>query len=523
MKVLTAREMRQIEQAGEGIGLKVSTLMQNAGVAVAGGVKKILGGDVKGQSTLVLIGPGNNGGDGLVAAGHLHDWGARVSLYLCGQRRQDDPNLRHALEGGIPSIEADKDANLEQLDGLLSSADAVVDALFGTGQSRPLEGVFKQTLERVAEARERRPGLKIIALDLPSGLSADSGTADPSCLYADHTLTLGFAKRGLYSPAGVERAGEVAIVDIGIPPYLAEGVTTELISSEWARSVIPRRPPGANKGSFGRVLIIAGSINYIGAAYLACSGAIRVGAGLVTLATAKSLLPTLASKLTEVTYLPLPEVEAGSISAEAVDLIRRELGNYDVLLLGCGLGQDESVKKFVKAILFDIKSPLPKLVLDADALNTLATTAEWWQRLDIDAILTPHPGEMSRLAGLAVEEVQKDRAGIAKKLAQRWHKTIVFKGAHTVIAAPDGHCRICPVANPGLASAGTGDVLAGAIAGLLAQGLTLFDAATLGVYLHAEAGEMVRARLGDAGMLASDLLPVLPLAIKKLKESQIKG
>ncbi|GAI10063.1 unnamed protein product, partial [marine sediment metagenome] len=254
--------------------------------------------------------------------------------------------------------------------------------------------------------------------------------------------------------------------------------------------------------------------------YVACSGAIRVGAGLVTLATAASLQPILASKLTEVTYLPLRESRPGIISSEAGREIQRTLNEYNVLLLGCGLGQSQSVISLIKSILLSkSKLALPFLVLDADALNTLAQTRNWWQQLSGDAILTPHPGEMARLAGMTVDGVQADRVGMARKVAQDWHKTIVLKGAYTVIAAPDGQVRISPVANPGLASAGTGDVLTGAIAGLVAQGLSFFDAAALGVYLHGEAGEMVKAKLGDAGMTATDLLPLLPLVIKQLKET----
>jgi NAD(P)H-hydrate epimerase len=342
---------------------------------------------------------------------------------------------------------------------------------------------------------------------------------DSACLYADNTITLGFPKLGLFNPPGAERAGRITVADIGIPSYLAEGVTTELITDDWARSVLPKRPLGANKGSFGRVLVVAGSINYIGAAYLACSGAIRVGAGLVTLATAASLQSILASKLTEVTYLPLPESSPGIISAQAAGLIHQELSHYDVLLLGCGLGQSQSAIGFIKSLLLEGEVTLPLLVLDADALNTLAKTRRWWQQLPGDAILTPHPGEMARLAGVSIDEVQSDRVGITKRVALEWHKTVVLKGAYTVVVAPESQSMISPIANPGLASAGTGDVLTGVIAGLVAQGLKLFDAATCGVYLHGEAGEMVRDKLGDAGMIATDLLPALPLVIKQLKEN----
>jgi len=517
MKIVTIEQMSQIEQDCAKISLPPSVLMENAGKAVAEEVRQTLG-DIDKQQILILIGPGNNGGDGLVTARHLHDWGAKVSLYLCSQRPPDDSNLVLVQERGITCVEAAQDENLDRLDELVSQANAVIDALFGTGKSRPLRDIFPLALGKVARAKKKQPSLRLIALDLPSGLDADTGAVDPACIYADNTITLGFPKLGLFDFPGAERVGKITVADIGIPTSLAEQVTTELVTNEWARSVLPKRPLDANKGTFGRVLVVAGSIDYIGAAYLTCSGAIRVGAGLVTLATPASLLPILASKLTEVTYLPLPESHPGIISSQAAELIHRGVGNYDVMLLGCGLGQSQSVIKLIKSILLRGKVALPSLVLDADALNTLAKIPEWWQQLTNDAILTPHLGEMARLVGVLVDEVQSDRLGIAQKVALEWHKTIVLKGAYTVIAAPDGRTKICPISNPGLASAGTGDVLTGVIAGLLAQGLSLFDAAACGVYLHGEAGEMVRERLGDAGMIATDLLPVLPLVIKQLKE-----
>jgi NAD(P)H-hydrate epimerase len=322
----------------------------------------------------------------------------------------------------------------------------------------------------------------------------------------------------LFSLPGLERVGKLTIADIGMPSYLVEQGTIELITTGWVKEVLPRRPVTANKGSFGKALVAAGSINYIGAASLACNGAIRTGAGLVTLATAVSLQRILATKLTEVTYLPLSEAHAGIVSPGAAKLIHQSMDNYDALLLGCGLGQSRPTVEFVEATLLRSRSELPPLVLDADALNTLARIPKWWHRLTDDAILTPHPGEMARLAGISVESVQTDRLSIAKKMALEWHKTVVLKGACTIIAAADGRVRISPFANPGLASAGTGDVLSGIITGLVAQGLCFFDAAAAGVWLHGEAGEMVRLKLGDTGMTASDLLPVIPLAVKQLKE-----
>jgi len=509
--------MRQVEQECANIDLPPSKLMENAGKAVAEAVNKILG-TVKEKSILLLIGPGNNGSDGLVTARYLCEWGAKVSLFLFSQRALDDRNFQLVQECGIECFDATKDESLAKLDDRLASSDAIIDALFGIGRIRPFYGTLKKALDRVAAAKKQQPALSIIALDLPSSLNADTGAIDPSCLYCDHTITLGFPKTGLFNSPGLQRVGKLTVADIGMPPHLVEQVTNELITGKWAKSVLPQRPLDANKGSFGKVLVIAGSINYIGAAYLACNGAMRVGAGLVTLATGASLQPILAAKLTEVTYLPLPESHHGIISPSAAKLVHQNMSNYNVLLIGCGLGQSQPAIEFVEATLLRVRSALPPLVLDADALNALARIPNWWRHLAVDAILTPHPGEMARLTGISLEAVQSDRPGTARRLALEWHKTIVLKGADTVIAAPDGRTRISPIANPGLASAGTGDILCGIIAVLVAQGLPLFDAASAGVFLHGEAGELIKSQLGEAGMVASDLLPVIPLAIKQLKE-----
>lgn len=510
--------MRRVEQDCANIDLPSNKLMENAGRAFAEEVRKILG-DIKKQSILILIGPGNNGGDGLVAARYLHDWGGKVTLFLFGNRTPEDRNLMLVQERGINCISLTEGENLDKLESLLPESNAVIDALFGIGTTRPFHGILKAALDKVSSSRRSRPALRIIALDLPSGLNADTGTVDPACLYADNTITLGFPKIGLLKFPGAERVGRITVADIGIPAHLTDQINDELISEEWAGSVLPPRPLHAHKGSFGKALIIAGSINYIGAAYLACSGSLRIGTGLVTLATPTTLQPVLASKLTEVTYLPLPEAQRGIVSPSAARLVHQNLSGYTALLIGCGLGQSRAAVEFVEATLLRARAlPTIPLILDADALNTLARIPNWWRRLACDAVITPHPGEMARLAATSVAAVQADRLEMAKRLALEWQKTIVLKGAYTVIAAPDGRTRTCSIANPGLASAGTGDVLSGVIAGLAAQGLPLFDAASCGVFLHGEAGEMVKSSLGDAGMLATDLLPALPLVIKRLKE-----
>jgi hydroxyethylthiazole kinase-like uncharacterized protein yjeF len=295
-----------------------------------------------------------------------------------------------------------------------------------------------------------------------------------------------------------------------------------VIAAVEVRARLPERRRDANKGTFGRVLVVGGSANYVGAAYLACTAAARAGAGLVTLAVARSLQPVLAAKLTEVTYELLPEAEPGVVAADSVEAIRSSLADCDALLLGCGLGQSRSAVELVNSVL-QSRGGLPPLILDADALNILARTPQWWRNLPADAVLTPHPGEMSRLTGLPVEEIQSKRVSVALEAARTWQKTVVLKGAYTVVAAPDGRARINPVANPGLASAGTGDVLAGAIAGLSAQGCSLFDAAVAGVFIHGQAGELVKEKMGDTGMLAGDMLPVLPVVISWVRKGHAPG
>lgn len=518
MKILTSAQMRQAEQDCTGLGISTSMLMENAGHAVAHEVKRILG-SVPQKKLIVLVGPGNNGGDGLVTARYLQDWGGQVVVVLLARRSSDDPNLKAVSQRGTAIVDCSGGGTTVSLDWLLAvSTDAVIDAVFGTGKVRSLRGIIARVLDEVTELKIQRPAVRLIALDLPSGLDADSGKVDPHCLFADNTITLGFPKPGLFQFPGAERTGKISIVNIGIVGSLVDSVPDELLNNEWALSVLPERPIGANKGTFGRVMVVAGSINYPGAAYLASSAAMRSGAGLVTLASPLSLYPILAAKLTEVTHLPLAESNPGIIAAEAAAIIRRELKNCRTMLIGCGLGLHPSTVRFVKSLLLQSELPIP-VVVDADALNILAKIPNWWRKLPENAILTPHPGEFARLTGLSVDDIQSGRIDLARQKAQEWDKTVVLKGAYTVVASPDGRCRVAPFANPGMASAGTGDVLAGVIAGLLAQGLSAPDAAACGVYLHGMAGELVKDWMGDTGLIASDLLPELPLSVKRLKQN----
>jgi NAD(P)H-hydrate epimerase len=523
VKLVTADQMRRIDQLSAEAGVGTDVLMENAGLAVAQEGWMALG-TLEERRIVVLAGPGNNGGDGLVAARYLHEWSAGVQLYLLTPRREDDANYHRLQEAGVPLACAEDDAGFSTLDAALAEADLVVDALLGTGAARPIGGRLAEVLSRLAAARARPHPPLLLAVDVPTGLNSDTGAVDPLTVAADYTVPLGCSKVGLHTHPGARYAGRVQVVDIGIPPDLTEDLPYELMTASGVRGLLPARPPDANKGTFGRVLVVAGSENYVGAAHLAAAGAYRVGAGLVTLACPRSLHAIIASGLTEATYLPLPEEDgppagrAGGLAREAADHVLRALDGYQTLLLGCGLGQRGATQSFVRAVLFSLPADLaPAVVVDADGLNALAKTPGWWRELKGQAIVTPHPGEMARLSGRPIADIQADRLGCAVSCAQEWGKTVVLKGAHTVVASPDGRAGLSPFANPALASGGTGDVLAGAVAGFLAQGLSPFEAAVCGVYVHAAAGEEARRAMGDAGPMAGDLLPLLPRAIKDLK------
>ena len=512
MKIVTANQMREIEARSEAAGVSTDTLMENAGLAVAKTARRIIG-PLSGAPVLALIGPGNNGADGLVTARHLQRWGASVTAYLCRERATPDPKLNAATAVGVGVISASDDPGYSCLNTALESAHLVLDAILGTGRARPIEGAFKDILTALRAARSRNPRLRLLSMDLPSGLNCDTGEVDPACVASDVTVSLGYPKRGHLAFPGADFSCALEVADIGIPSGLDSHVSLDLIDGRWAADALPPRPSDSHKGTYGRAMIVAGSRNFLGAAYLAASAAGRVGAGLVTIAIPESLIPSVASKAIEPTFLPLPESSPGIVSRHAAQIILDSLDAYNALLVGCGLGQAAGTRHMVESLLLS-GSALPPGVVDADGLNTLAQIPDWWKLWPSDAILTPHPGEMARLTGMSA---RADRIAIAQGSASAWGKTVILKGAYTIVAGPDGRAMISPFSNPGLATAGTGDVLAGAIVGLLAQGASISDASSLGVYLHGEAGERVRSSLGDTGMLASDLLPELPKVINTLR------
>ena len=521
VKVVTVAEMQALEAASEAAGVSTDTLMENAGLACALRIRRRLGG-AAGRRVVVLVGPGNNGADGLVLARHLARWGAEVCCYIVRGRPADDPKMTDALAYGIAVHDSPDDNGLSILGRLLRRSDAVVDAILGAGRYRPLDGLVGGVTALVNEIRSSRPGLPVIAVDLPTGVNPDTGDADPRTLNADETLALCHPKYGIANFPGAAHAGRIEVLGIGLPDEVSASahadLHTEWMTPESARALLPARPLTSHKGTFGHLLIVAGSRNFVGAASLAARGAHRVGAGLVTLATPESVYRIAVSRLTETIHLPLPEDADGRIDASAADVIRARMGNYSAMAVGCGLGWANGTTALVDRLLLAGEDrPSMPIVIDADGLNNLSGCPDWADRLRASAVLTPHPGEMATLTGRPTSQVQAGRIGIASRSAASWRQTVLLKGAHSVVAAPCGERCVLPFANPALAAGGTGDVLTGIVGGLLAQGLTPYDAARLGGFLHGTAAEQVRAEHGNAGVVASDLLDRIPAIMATLR------
>ncbi len=520
MHIVTVDEMRELEaRADKEYGLTSPILMENAGKSAAEIIAHTIVQNGEQRSLdqlefLLLIGPGNNGGDGLVVARHLQQWGAHVNLYRWKEQRLTMRGRELAAEETPTALEH-----------AIQQADYVIDAILGTGHSRPLPDSMRTLLGRVEQERAHRPALHVVAIDLPTGLNADTGEVDPGTLRADSTVTLACPKQGFFFFPGRDYTGTLYVGDIGLPAELEAGLPTEMLTASLVDSLLPKRPLNSNKGTFGKVMLFCGSPPYPGSAFLAGSAASRIGAGLVTLAVTERMLPIYASAFHEATFVLLPEESAGSF--ELVKTLTDHLEGYKALVMGPGLGQSPFIREVILKLLEDLRAmpaeKRPHLLVDADGLNNLSALERWWTLLPEGTVITPHPGEMGRLCnGLKVSGGDIDRLALTRDKAKEWNVTLVLKGACTLIAEPDGHMRINWTANPALATAGTGDVLSGMTVGLLAQKLSPFDAASAAVYLHVAASELVSEKIGATGLLASDLLPQIPRAIVEVGQKAQK-
>ena len=530
MKVLTVAQMVAAEKAADAAGISYAHMMETAGRAVAEAICARY--PVTQMNVLVLVGPGNNGGDGLVAGRYLAKAGADVAFYLLKARDPaTDQNYARIQEKGLFAVTADFDQRFRVLRTRLNITDLVIDALLGTGVSRPIEGLLGQLMKQWQQGlavrrqeiqAQQRPFLlplnqpsppphpplvPVIAVDCPSGLHCDTGVIDPLAVPADLTITFAAPKRGHFIFPGAAACGQLIVADIDIPPDLPEwhSASLELATVTDMVALKPVRPPDGHKGTFGRALIAAGSNQYWGAPFLAAKAAYRVGAGLVALAIPAIIRPTLAGQLPEATYPLVPgEIH---LTSDTAHTLLETMSAYRAFLVGPGL---DMATDFLKTLL-GTQEVLPPLVIDADGLNILATWPDWPSRLPPETILTPHPGEMARLLGISLSDLKtKDRIAVAQEAAATWGHIVLLKGAYTVVAAPNDRTMLLPFANPILGAAGSGDVLAGVIVGLLAQGVAPYEAAVLGGFWHGAAGQLASQRWGQSGLLAGELADWLP-------------
>jgi NAD(P)H-hydrate epimerase len=510
IRVATAEEMRRADRrVTERFGVPSLLLMENAGRGAADAVERVFG-PARGRRVLAVCGKGNNGGDGFVVARHLAARGARVAVWLAcsrGEVRGDAAvNLDALVRAGLPLVETDAEA----LRGELGAADLVVDALLGTGVSGPAAGPVAGAIAAVNEAR--RP---VCALDVPSGLSADHGRLAGPAVRATLTVTFGLPKLGLLLRPAAECAGRIELADLGVPrAWLEADVAVELPEPEDIRTLLPARPSDAHKGRYGHLLVVAGAVGKTGAAVLASRGALRAGTGLVTCACPASQQPVVAGQLVEAMTEPLPETGAQSLSLKAVERVLELASRMDAVAVGPGVGLEPETREAVRRVLVAAERAV---VVDADALTALVGHLGELREARGPRLLTPHPGEAARLLGCTVAEVQADRPGSARRLAEASGAWVALKGAGTVVTGPDGRTALNPTGNAGMASGGMGDVLTGISGGLLAQGLEPGPALLAAVYLHGLAGDVAAAAGGPVGLLAGDVAEALPDALRRLR------
>ena len=517
MKVVTAAEMRRIDQDTiDTIGIPGIVLMETAGSAI---VRTIQHHYPTCQQIGILAGKGNNGGDGLVIARQLAHAGRDVHLFLVSPKEnftgEAQLNLQIAEKLGLRITVITRESDL-QADNQIAACQLLVDAMLGTG----VRGAVRSPIDAVINTINRLP-VPVLSVDLPSGLDTDTGHPLGTCVRADRTITIGLPKRGVLVHPGAELAGNLEVVDIGFPKQViaAQNIKINWTTAPQASQWLPPRPPNSHKGSYGRVLVVAGSTGMTGAAALASEAALRAGAGLVTLAIPKHLNPILETLLPEVMTLPLSETEAGSLEASATSpILEFAERTKSVLAIGPGLSQHtETVSLVHQLVRENYEQALDlKMVIDADGLNALAQRRETLSYLHKTAVLTPHPGEMGRLMNCSVSALERDRIRTAQQFANNHGLTLVLKGAPTISAGANGEVWINSTGNPGMGTGGMGDVLTGIIAGLIAQGCTSEMAAALGVYVHGYAGDIAAERLGMHGLIASDVLKAVPQAIASL-------
>jgi hydroxyethylthiazole kinase-like uncharacterized protein yjeF len=509
MKYVSVAQMQAIEREANAGGLTYEIMMENAGQGLAEVILDKFG-YMEDDGVLGLVGSGNNGGDTLVALAHLAEQGWKATAAILRTRPDDDPLTLRLEQVGGRITDFSRDPDLSSLGELVKDHALLLDGVLGTGIKLPLRGSLAELIDFVRRQVVASPVPPVVvAVDCPSGMDCDTGEAAEQCIPALQTVTMAAVKHGLLKFPAYNLVGDLDVVEIGLPEggqalQSWRDVNTFVPDNAWVHTVLPPRPLDSHKGTFGTALIVAGSTSFTGAALLAGQSAYRVGAGLVTLAVPEVLHTALSGHFPEATWLLLPH-QAGFISSAAAPIVLQNLDRITAMLVGCGFGLADTTGEFIDRLL-DADN-LPPLVFDADGLKLLKKQPDWSSRLPSYSVLTPHPGEMSILCGLSVSEIQSSRLETALRFSQSWGHVVVLKGAFTVIASPDGQAAVIPVASPSLARAGTGDVLAGLITGLRAQGVPAFESAVAAAWIQAGGGLKAAASLGtSASVLAGDVL-----------------
>ncbi|MDP8229158.1 MAG: NAD(P)H-hydrate dehydratase [Candidatus Electryoneaceae bacterium] len=526
--VANIEQMRECDRMTiEELGLPGMVLMENASRAVATVVRAILTpvdpNDLTKNQSLsdkvvwIFCGKGNNGGDGFATARHMSNAGMDVKVILLGTvdslkgdaRTNADAFI--GMEEDIQEVE-DEDDLFELIENSFMEGEPniIVDALLGTGFQGTVKGLYAEVIELINDF-----GVPVVAVDIPSGVESNTGTVNGPAVEAVATATFGLPKPGLLLSPGRDYSGEVIIAEIGIPPNIIRQQNIKLFQTEEsdARSLLPHRDPAAHKGDVGHVFILAGSPGLTGAAVLSAEAAMRCGAGLTMVGVPQSLNAVLEAKLTESMTLPLPDNSQGYLTADGFDIIKAKMDWAHCIAIGPGIGRDDDTAELIGRILDIIDKPL---VIDADGLNILADHPELLKKLSPDTVLTPHPGEFARLTGLTVKEILADKIEIVRHWAKEWGVTVMLKGSPSITVLEGGNACINPTGNAGMATGGSGDVLTGIIASLAAQGSAVDDAALMGAYIHGEAGDRAAEKMGQAGMIAGDIIAFLPETMEAL-------
>jgi NAD(P)H-hydrate epimerase len=538
VKLYTVKEMQALEKEANTAGLSYEMMMENAGNGLAEEIKLAYS-QLNNKKVIALVGSGNNGGDALVALSNLAMAKWETCAYIVRKRTEDDLLVKALLKNGGRVINIEEDPKYKRLMELLKTSSILIDGIFGTGIKLPLKKEIASILAFVRESiGNQQEKIHVIAVDCPSGVDCETGEAADETIPAEITVTMAGIKSGLIKFPAAKLSGELRIASIGPIEDLQAYKNNPkcILTREIVRSFLPERAIDAHKGTFGTALIIAGSVNYTGAALLAGLAAYRSGAGLVTMAVPAPLHESISGQLPESTWILLPH-ELGVISADAARVVRENLDRVTAILVGPGIGLEDATMEFISNLLTEGSSKdhtamgfihteaqrmsgelsQKPIIVDADGLKLMSKIKDWPTLLFNPAILTPHPGEMSVLTGLPIGDIQSNRLEIAEKYSKEWGHVVVLKGAFTIIASPDGQIAVVPVATAALAKAGTGDVLAGLIVGLRAQGVAAFEAACAGAWIHATAGVLAAKRLGNtASVIASDVLNAVPQVISDL-------